>query len=305
MIRGLAFIFVVAAVLASSSCGPNGSIDGNAPIPGGKQDADSRTSDATVIETEPGDTSFDLTKCGYSLTSPSAVIHSQQLAMTPATLKVTVPVLIFQTKKDVTMNGTFVMESSLVRQSISYKSSASAYPDAAEVAAFIASSTGAGDATLVGSEDRAHIGEKNPDWAGLFCSVQPATRIQHNAAQNVVADFSQPVPFGLIVSGDADRLKAELGTKRTWKNIVAKIVESNNTSMPAGSALTGTVTMEPAAVSAGGGDIAVKITYNFGGADKNQMLGLPSNIVWYVDSAAHTVKSVQVDVVGGKPILFK
>ena len=307
MIRGIPTNLLLLSVL--TSCGPNGSIDGGSSITGKKTDADPRTAppaDAnSTAAKSTAETTFDLTKCGYSIASSTAVLNSQQLAMVPATISVTVPVVIFQTKKDVTVTGTFVMESSLGHQTLSYKATPSSNGDVAEVAAFVASATGSGEATLMTLDKRAKIGESNPDWAGMFCTVQPAMTIQHNGDQSVTADFSQPVPFGLLVGGDAARLKLELASKRSWNNVVAKVVASTNTSVPVGTAYTGNVTLEPVSVGSGGDDVAVKITYNFGSAEKNQILGLPSSIIWNIDTAAHTVKSVQVDVVGGKPNLFK
>lgn len=290
-----------------ASCGPNGNIDGGSAI-GKKQDGDQRnTSDQTAIP-DPAkptsETSFDLTGCGYSLSPPTAVLNSQQLTMVPATVSTTVQLILFQSKKDVAINGNFVMESSLARQAISYKATPVSNADAAEVVSFVKGATGSGEATLLDLDQRGKIGTISPDWAGLFCVLQPAAKIQHNAVQNVTAEFSQPIPFGVLVNGDAARLKAELAGKRTWSNVVAKITDSNNPTAPVGSAMTGNVSMEPVSV-AGNGDIAVKITYDFGSADKNQLLGLPSNIIWYIDSAAHKIKAVQVDVVGGKPNLFK
>lgn len=307
MIRGILSQLMLLSTIAS--CGPNGSIDEGSsvtPKPVDDNPQPNTTADAnptTAKSTE--EASFDLTQCGYSLASPSAILNAQQLAMVPTTVNITVPVLIFQSKKEVTINGTFVMESSLSHQTVSYKASPSGYGDVAAVVSAVASATGSGNATLMDVEKRSKIGEINADWAGLFCTLQPAMSIQHQSDQSVTADFSQPVPFGVLVAGDAARIKIELASKRTWSNIVAKVVASTNPAVPVGTAYTGNVIMEPVAVGGGGGDVAVKVTYNFGSAEKNQILGLPSSIIWNIDTAAHTIKTVQVDIVGGKPNTFK
>lgn len=305
-------LFAVYIAMATCvRCGPAGSIDGSSSFPGSKaNEAEGRVDPNKGSKSPPiGDTSFDLTKCGYSLDSQTAIIASQQLAMESSTITVSVPVLggIFQSKKTVTINGTFIMETSLNRQTVSYKSTSSPSIDSAEVTAALAASTGSGDATIMDSDDRAKIGETNPEWAGIFCTLQPATRIERNSDTHVTTEFSQPVPYGVIAAGDVERLKTEWGTKRTWSNVVAKIVESTNPSIQAGTALTGNVVAEPIKMDPSSplGDIALRITYNFGGAEKNQMIGLPASIVWYVDSASHKVKSVQVDTTGGAPVAFK
>lgn len=307
MIRAIVTNLMLLSLIAS--CGPNGSIEEGSGLTSKGSEPDTRTTSTADANANAGastaETSFDLTKCGYSVASPSAILNAQQLTMKPTTVSITVPVLIFQTKKEVTITGNFVMESSLAHQTISYKGSPSAYGDVAAVMAAVASATGSGNATLLDVDKRAKIGETNADWAGLFCTLQPAMTIQHQSDQSVTADFSQPVPFGLVVAGDAARIKAELASKRSWSNVIAKVVASTNIAVPVGTAYTGNVTMEPVAVGAGGGDVAVKVTYNFGSAEKNQILGLPSSIVWNIDTATHTIKTVQVDVVGGKPNTFR
>ncbi len=301
------FILIIMMMFSSVGCGPNGSIEGGSALTGSKEKGDDgRAAPGGGKTGAPlGETSFDLTKCGYPITNPSAVIASQQLAMEPSSITISVPgpLGIFQTKKTVTINGTFVMETSLARQTISYNSVGTPVVDAPAVTAALASSSGSGDATILDFDDRAKIGTTNPEWAGIFCTLQPATRIERNSDLHVATEFSQPIPFGLIAVGDVVRLKSELASKRTWTNVVAKIAESTNPSIPAGSALTGNVVAEPVKVD--GGDIAVKISYNFGGADKNQMIGLPSSIVWYVDTTNHKVKWIQVDTTGSAPVAFK
>jgi hypothetical protein len=42
-------------------------------------------------------------------------------------------------------------------------------------------------------------------------------------------------------------------------------------------------------------EMAVKMSYDFGGETANHALGLPKSVIWYIDTTTRSFKLVQVD----------
>jgi len=42
-------------------------------------------------------------------------------------------------------------------------------------------------------------------------------------------------------------------------------------------------------------EMAVKMTYDFGGESANDAMGLPKSVTWYIDTGTRSFKLVQVD----------
>ncbi len=259
---------------------------------------------------------FDLSKCGFDPTKPGTQISSRRMSMVPVTKTVNVPMLggILVNQQNVTVSSLAINEDSLVRSVGTFSAQVTPQVTADEVTALLNQYSGGYAADLVDVSMRSKIGETYPEWKGVFCSFQPTLKIQKGSAEKVIAAFSKPVPVSPLVTADLERLKSEIGVKRSWTGITAKVSESTDPNVPAGATWTGRVESMPvsatAAVNGPTGrqsiqsELAVKMIYDFGSVAANKALGLPKSIIWYIDTATRSYKLTVVDFGDGQPVYY-
>ena len=291
--------------LLYTSCG-TGSVDGSSK-PRVSRTPAPPSGDAGGLTLE---TSFDLSKCGYDIARPTALLSSSRLNMLPLTFTVPGLLGIFPPKQ-VDVNATMIAEISLTRSVITEQSSASTSGSTEELNAALERYHRGGEATLIDVDSRAKLGETYPEWKGVFCSVQAAKRIDRNFSGHVAIEFNQPLPFAPMAASNKARFLLEMKAKRAWSGIVAKVTESDDPSASVGTSWTGSVIAEPVATSvttakgkAVSADAAVKFTYDFGGAEKTGAIGVPSSAIWYLNFASKSVLLIQLDAGDGKVVDF-
>jgi hypothetical protein len=297
---------LIIASLLTASCGPGEMPRGTAP---------SRTPHPA-----PGDSSadvateatFDLSKCGFDKSKPGVNFSSRRLSMTPIPMTVTTPIFggILTKTDNVVINGMAILEDSMSRTVSSFAGSVTPAVDSEDVKPILAKLSRGFSADILEAAPREKLGEMNPDWKGVFCSYQPAVKLERGAVERITVDLDKPLPVSPSVVANIIRLKAELGTKRFWKQITAKVTSSTDPAVAVGTQWTGGATSEPVAPTATvegaaiQAEIAVKLTYDFGSPDANKALGLPKSITWYLDTASKNYKLVQIDFGDGVPVNY-
>ncbi|MCX6125576.1 MAG: hypothetical protein NTV34_12655 [Proteobacteria bacterium] len=242
---------------------------------------------------------LDLSVCGFDLSKPTTLTTSRRLTMDSFKRTADTSILggLFPMKTEVTFSGTLVIEGSLSGLLVSGASSALPAIDNTEVNVVLNDIKGASEIQVLDAAMRGKIGEAYPDWTGLFCTLQPAKQFTSNGANHIVVEFSQPIPFGVLTLASLGRMKTELATKRTFSKVTAKVIKSDNVNVAVGTLFEGSVIageVPVATLTGAKGDFAITITYNFGGKEKNKLLGLPMAMSWYIDSTTKTLTSVQV-----------
>jgi hypothetical protein len=259
------------------------------------------------------ETEFDLSKCGFDLSKPDATIATQRLTMVPISKQITTGI-IFQTTVDVKVTGASINEDSLSRRTGSFSVQATPQIQDPQIADLISKYTSGFSADLMPLAERAKIGTTQPEWKGIFCTFQPAMKIQRGSTERVLIDLSRPLPVSPLLTADLARLKTEMGVKRSWTGITAKVTESTDPSVSSGSMWTGRVDSTPVTpavtVTTPNGkkivqsEMAVKITYDFGSPEANRALGLPKSVTWYIDSGTRSFKATAVDFGDDQPIYY-
>lgn len=254
---------------------------------------------------------FDLAKCGFDLSKPSVNVTSRRMALTPQTIMV--PGLFgFQSKYTIT--GSSIVEESLVRSVSAFSAGSAPTTNAKEVTSVIQGLNRALTAEILEPAARATIGEGQPEWRGVFCTLQPAKKIERGSSDRVVVEFDKPLPLSPLLLADFGRIKSEIGVKRTWNGVTAKVIESSNLEVSVGSIWTGRVVSEPVSASAQvdgpsgkvsiSASLAVKMTYDFGNPQTNEFLGLPASITWFIDEGTKSLRLTQVDFGSGLPVNY-
>jgi hypothetical protein len=295
-------IIVVIALLPS--CGPKGFDSGSDFKPSTRTD----TGDVVPPAAE---TSLDLTTCGYDVEKPASLAISRRLTMEPVkkTIKGILGDILGLPPTEVTFNGTMVIEGSLTGYVLSSGTTATPnLTNSVEVTDTLKNLRSGADAKLLDVGTRARIGEVHPAWAGLYCVLQPATQFVSNIDKRIVLDFSQPIPYGVLTLADLERIKSELRSKRSFTKVTAEVVSSDDPSIVAGSKIEGTITaglVPVASIPGAVGDVAVSITYDFGGPESTVKLGLPTSMVWIINTTEKTLGSVQLTSQTEGALLFK
>jgi hypothetical protein len=247
---------------------------------------------------------FDLAGCGFDVSKPAAVFESRRLTMIPQPMTMTTGE-IFAWQVQTSLSGNGVFEESLMRSVGTYSAQFSPAVQSAQASAVLARHSAGFAADLLPPAERAKIGELYPEWRGVFCSFQPAIEITRGSTEKVTISLDKPLPLAPVITADLERLKSEIGVKRTWKRITAKVTDSTDPHVPSGSSWTGVVSSHPVASSVAivgpngksniSAEMAVKMTYDFGGESVNDAMGLPKSVTWYIDTGTKSFKLVQVD----------
>ena len=156
------------------------------------------------------------------------------------------------------------------------------------------------DTTSDGPESNARlemIGRDGP-WKGIYCTVNPtkSMTIAKNGLTKTVT-FDPPIPGGVWAKASPARFKAEIGSGRTFTNVKATVTSSTDSALPAGTVVSGTVTVTPIAGSLSelgvNADIAYMIRNDFGAQTVN--LGLTPSQSFYVTSSDKDMRAIVVE----------
>jgi len=258
------------------------------------------------------ETTYDLNKCGFDLTKPGTNIASRRMSMVPKTMQVTPGIIPITT--NVTISGLAIFEDSLSRSVSTFTAQSAPSVNSDQVNALLARYNSGFAADVMEPAGRAKIGVTNADWKGVFCTLQPAVKLERGSTEKVTVSLSKPLPVAPLVVGDIARMKSEIGVKRVWTGITATVSNSTDPNVPVGSVWTGGASSQPVAASAiidgpNGkvtvqAELAVKMSYDFGSDAANDALGLPKSVTWFIDTSTKSFKLMQVDFGDGVPVNF-
>jgi hypothetical protein len=297
--RPLACAGFIFACSSFTSCGPKEFDTTTTPIKKTTPGDEPSSEDQEGKVKKPGsqEKTIELTTCGFDANAASGLEISSRLSMAP--IKKTVQVVIIpgvvSSSKEVVLSSSMVIESSLSSHVMSFGSVAAPVVQNDEIQNFIDTTKSGYDAKIIDTTTRQKLGEAFPEWSGVFCTLQPASRVITTRAGRLTMEFSQPIPLGVLVTAPEERLSDEMGVKRTWTKIIAKVTESSNSDIMTGSSFIGRITSEPVTPNVANANLAVRINYDFGGPEQTKTLGFPISMTWQINSDTQTIRSVNVD----------
>lgn len=248
-----------------------------------------------------------LAECGgINFDQPDVIIADQSMTGLTSTIEGNLLGLAYR----ITIDPTLRMESSLMKSSMStdfaIATDQALAQDIGEEE--VASRKGTRTIDYLSADNKAGEFGKDSVWDGIVCTVNPAYRVWSQVGgQNVVTEFTPPLPASIFAKADPDRYADEWKDgARHWQGIKATVKESTNDIVPTGTVITGTVSIRPIA-STGSvlddnnvshtvqGDLAYEISMDFGGVAKTKALGLFPVTRMYIKHTSRAFSAVQFD----------
>jgi hypothetical protein len=119
--------------------------------------------------------------------------------------------------------------------------------------------------------------------------VVPATKIEAvRGAYATTATLDPPAPAALSPRANGKRFAEEIGDQRVFGGITATVVSSNHPDLQGKTTLTGTITITKVASDANingsaiQGDIAYKVSVDFGGPEVTNALGFIPEVTYFI-----------------------
>jgi len=141
------------------------------------------------------------------------------------------------------------------------------------------------------------IGHDGP-WKGIYCTLNGSKSLSFTKnGKSKTISFDPPIPGAVWAKASPARFKAEVGSGRTFSNVKATVTSSNDSSMPVGTVVQGTVTVSPISGSLPelgvNADIAYIIRSDFGANTVN--LGLSPSEAFYVSSSTKDMSAIVIE----------
>lgn len=236
-------------------------------------------------------------ECGVgNLSDPNAPIYQRTLRSDPIRIDDAVRLLFFKVKYSVNITAILNIDATLLRSvtsrdfEVSARSAIVENRARAEVDKLKVPST----SYPVPFERTGDFFQAHPEWNGIVCTLSPTERVETTVdGHPAVLRFSPAIPLAVSPKASLARYQAELKDRRTFSNITVTI-ETQAPSIPR--QLTGTIVIEPltpllSANSATApsqdirGDVAYRITSDFGQRELAERLGILGDTTYYIDTA--------------------
>ena len=162
------------------------------------------------------------------------------------------------------------------------------------------------------------LGDHNPDWRGIACSVLASTDLDsHMGSNTTTVTFDPPLPTSVQPAAAQSRIETEIGDKKVFSNIKASIVKTNHPLLKDMTSVTGTVTITKVSpnvtVKEDNGTVhnisaesAYLLTYDFKSPAITNALGMIPSVTVYLKNSTHTMMANTADTsaVGGAKVTF-
>lgn len=167
-------------------------------------------------------------------------------------------------------------------------------------------------------KDHTDLGTTHKAWEGVTCTFVGATRlVSERGGIKTIVSFDPPLPMSLSPKPIAERFESDIGDGRVFSDMKVTIEQTGEPALAGMKTITGKVTVQrvdPQTTirDASGrsvpisGDLAYKMTYEFGSSNTTFLLGLQPEVTYYVshakrDLVANIVDTKQPDA---EPLVF-
>lgn len=135
----------------------------------------------------------------------------------------------------------------------------------------------------------------------LKCSVFPASLLTtETSGGTTIVSFDPPLPF-LISPSMAGEITREL----TFKEVVATVQQTGDSSIKKGSTYAGTATIRPVSASEFDADSAYEVVIDFGGVEKTTALGILHQATYFIKSQKFKAIVVETGNEGTPQVTYK
>jgi len=162
------------------------------------------------------------------------------------------------------------------------------------------------------------LGDHNPDWRGIACSVLASTGLDSHMGKNTTTvTFDPPLPTSVQPAAAQSRIETEIGDKKVFSNIKASIVKTNHPLLKNLTSVTGTVTITKVSpkvtVKEDNGTVhnisaesAYLMTFDFKSPAITNALGMIPSVTLYLKNSTRTMVANTADTsaVGGAKVTF-
>jgi hypothetical protein len=161
-------------------------------------------------------------------------------------------------------------------------------------------------------KDHTDLGSAHKAWEGITCTFVGATRlVSERGGIKTVVSFDPPMPMSLSPKPIAARFESDIGDGRVFSEMKVTIEQTGQPELAGMKTIVGKVTVQRVdpkttirdanvkSISISG-DLAYKMTYEFGSTDTTFLLGLQPEVTYYVshdkrDLVANIVDTKQPD----------
>ena len=147
-------------------------------------------------------------------------------------------------------------------------------------------------------DERSALLDQAGPWKDIYCTVsQTKTMTTQKNGKTKTVSFDPPIPGAIWAKASPSRFKTEIGTGKTFTNVTATVTNSSDSALPAGTKVTGTVTVTPIPGNLSQlnltTDTAYAIRFDFG--SRTTDLGLTLSQSFYVNSTEKDLKAIVIE----------
>ena len=147
-------------------------------------------------------------------------------------------------------------------------------------------------------DERTSLLDKTGPWNGVYCTISQTKTLttQKNGTTKTVS-FDPPIPGAIWAKAAPSRFKAEIGDGKTFANVTATVTSSTDNALPAGTKVTGSITVTPIPGTLSElnltTDTAYVIRIDFGA--QTTSLGLTPSQSFYINTAEKDLKAIVIE----------
>jgi hypothetical protein len=147
-------------------------------------------------------------------------------------------------------------------------------------------------------DERSALLDQAGPWKDIYCTLsQTKTLTTQKNGNTKTVSFDPPIPGAIWAKASSSRFKTEIGTGKTFANVTATVTNSSDGALPAGTKVTGTVTVTPISGNVSqlnlATDTAYAIRFDFG--SRTADLGLTLSQSFYVNSTEKDLKAIVIE----------
>ena len=147
-------------------------------------------------------------------------------------------------------------------------------------------------------DERSTLLDQAGPWKDIYCTVsQTKTMTTQKNGKTKTVSFDPPIPGAIWAKASPSRFKTEIGTGKTFANVTATVTNSSDGAVPAGTKVTGTVSVTPIPGNLSQlnltTDTAYAIRFDFG--SRTTDLGLTLSQSFYVNSTEKDLKAIVIE----------
>ncbi|MCX6106322.1 MAG: hypothetical protein NTY08_10885 [Proteobacteria bacterium] len=147
-------------------------------------------------------------------------------------------------------------------------------------------------------DERSALLDQAGPWKDIYCTIsQTKTLTTMKNGTTKTVSFDPPIPGAMWAKASPSRFKTEIGSGKTFANVTATVTNSSDSTLPAGTKVTGTVSVTPIPGNVSqlklSTDTAYTIKFDFGA--QTTALGLTLSQSFYINTTDKDLKAIVIE----------